>query len=77
MFPLSDNAHDGLGEAYAASGDTAAALQYYERAEELLAAEVSPSERTVRRLAQVRHVLEELRGTLHGSAEESSAGPSF
>ena len=54
MFPLSENAHDSLGEAYGEAGDTAAAIQCYERAEGLLAADMSPSERTVSRLAQMK-----------------------
>ena len=77
MFPLSENAHDSLGEAYAEVGDTAAAIQCYERAEGLLAADMSPSERTLSRLAQVRLVLEGIKGDSQGSAEESSAGPSL
>ena len=62
MFPLSENAHDSLGEAYGEAGDTAAAIQCYERAEGLLAADMSPSERTVSRLAQMKSPPQQVAG---------------
>lgn len=66
LYPSSVTAHDGLGEAHTAAGDTAAAIRYYERAEgllsdEVMAADESASERASERLERVREVLERLR----------------
>jgi len=66
LYPSSVTAHESLGEAYAAAGDTLAAIRYYERvagllSDEVMAADESASERISERLGGVCEVLERLR----------------
>jgi tetratricopeptide (TPR) repeat protein len=51
QFPRSANAHDGLGEAYAAAGDTARAIVSYQKSLELDPANANAS----RKLEALRH----------------------